>query len=146
MRPSRRWDASVGDIRYAYRLRQLSTPPAPFSLCLFCRRASKKASTGSESNAHVTYSTCRTVIYPPRTNTRSLALPGVAHRIGVNLCTSHREGDLWDRYAVGRYNTSPQSSSKILAAIDPALVQDFNNTLSHQWQVYSHAVYLYKHR
>lgn len=47
---------------------------------------------------------------------------------------------------MGKYNTSPQGAGKVLAAIDPALVQQFNDTLSHQWDVYSHAVELYKHR
>ena len=53
---------------------------------------------------------------------------------------------MWKRYAVGKYNTSPQGAGKVLAAIDPALVQEFNETLSHQWEVYSYAVDLYKHR
>ncbi|CBJ27709.1 expressed unknown protein [Ectocarpus siliculosus] len=56
------------------------------------------------------------------------------------------ERDMWKRYAVGKYNTSPQGAGKVLAAIDPALVQEFNETLSHQWEVYSYAVDLYKHR
>eukprot|EP00752_Nemacystus_decipiens_P018618 g16693.t1 len=56
------------------------------------------------------------------------------------------ERKLWQRYAVGKYNTSPQGAGKVLGAIDPALVQRFNDTLSHQWDVYSHAVELYKHR
>ncbi|CAM9186513.1 unnamed protein product [Ectocarpus sp. 4 AP-2014] len=56
------------------------------------------------------------------------------------------ERDMWKRYAVGKYNTSPQGAGKVLAAIDPALVREFNETLSHQWEVYSYAVELYKHR
>eukprot|EP00903_Cladosiphon_okamuranus_P018727 g17237.t1 len=56
------------------------------------------------------------------------------------------ERKLWHRYKSGKYNTSPQGAGKVLAAIDPVLVQQFNDTLSHQWNVYSHAVELYKHR
>ncbi|CAM9509422.1 unnamed protein product [Scytosiphon promiscuus] len=56
------------------------------------------------------------------------------------------ERPLWESYSVGRYNKSPQGAGKVLAAIDPGLVREFNHTLHHQWEVYAHAVDLYKHR
>lgn len=56
------------------------------------------------------------------------------------------ERSLWQQYTVGKYNTSPQGAGQVLAAIKPALVERFNDTLSHQWDVYSHAVELYTHR
>ena len=63
------------------------------------------------------------------------------------MCTlGFRERKLWQQYAVGKYNSSPQGAGKVLAAIEPGLVEQFNATLSHQWEVYSYAVGLYKHR
>lgn len=53
---------------------------------------------------------------------------------------------LWEKYAVGKYNASPNSAEKVLGAIDPDLVQEFNQTLTHQWDVYSHAVGLFQQR
>lgn len=47
---------------------------------------------------------------------------------------------------MGKYNTSRNGAAQVLAAIDPDLVRAFNETLSEQWKVYSHAVGLYQLR
>lgn len=57
-----------------------------------------------------------------------------------------RHKRLWKSYTVGRYNASPNGAGKVLAGIDPQLVQEFNETLSQQWKVYDHAVYLFRRR
>eukprot|EP00752_Nemacystus_decipiens_P011564 g10269.t1 len=50
---------------------------------------------------------------------------------------------LWDKYARKRLNSSPVQTRDILAAVDPELVQRFNNSLALQWKVYEKAVSLW---
>lgn len=53
---------------------------------------------------------------------------------------------MWETYSEIQYNVSPQTSRSVLAALDPDLVERYNQTLRFQWEVYEHAVGLFQHR
>ncbi|CAB1099896.1 unnamed protein product [Ectocarpus sp. CCAP 1310/34] len=50
---------------------------------------------------------------------------------------------LWDKYSYRHSNRSPVDSRYVLAAIDPSLVRQFNDSLALQWKVYEKAVELW---
>eukprot|EP00904_Undaria_pinnatifida_P010711 jgi/Undpi1/6770/HiC_scaffold_21.g09249.m1 len=59
---------------------------------------------------------------------------------------SKRHRALWKNYSVEKYNASPNGAEKVLGAVDPDLVDKFNQTLAQQWEVYNYAVGLFRHR
>ena len=72
------------------------------------------------------------------------APPPPSHRWVTPKHYSHRA--LWKNYSVEKYNASPNGAEKVLGAVDPDLVDKFNQTLAQQWEVYNYAVGLFRHR
>ena len=73
-----------------------------------------------------------------------IAPPPPSHRWVTPKHYSHRA--LWKNYSVEKYNASPNGAEKVLGAVDPDLVDKFNQTLAQQWEVYNYAVGLFRHR
>lgn len=84
-------------------------------------------------------------------NMRSFWLVGLVEQYDGFIAVLKTLVDPWDRHAQLwsdhiHKNASPVSSKTVLEVIEPSLVQQFNSTLRHQWDLYSHAVHLFEER
>lgn len=93
----------------------------------------------------------RTATVEGARNMNSFWLVGVVEQyagfisvLSVLLDTSDRNWEIWENHLTSKSNTSPISSTRVLAEIDPQLIQQFNSSLSYQWLVYGHAVRLFE--